>query len=98
MKYYECSECGDRFLVRRIICPSCKSNAVTEKEFNTGKVLECVKLIATPEPYPAEYFLILAEYSGIKFFCRSELEIQSGAEIEVHDNEDGITCDLSHKS
>ncbi len=92
MNSYSCSECGKRFLVLRDFCPDCHSTDIKVQELNTGTVLHCVELIATPEPYPDQYFLVLAENDGLKFFCRSSGAVEEGSRVTVEDTEEGIIC------
>lgn len=95
MKYSKCSKCNARFLVPRDFCPECNSKEITELSLKSGTVLHCVKLIATPEPYPEQYFLVLAEDAGLKFFCRSNEEVKEGTAINVEETEDGIICHIA---
>lgn len=92
MKYSRCGKCGTGFLVSRTFCPKCSSQVLQEVEFENGKVIHSVRLIATPEPYPDEYYLVLAEHDGVRFFCRSDESLEADAEITVSDDDSGITC------
>lgn len=92
MNYSHCGNCGSRFLIPRIFCPECNSTAIATSEITSGTVIHCVKLIATPEPYPDEYYTIYAEYEGVKFFCRSSEELTPGTKVQVEDTESGIVC------
>ncbi|MEM3676393.1 MAG: hypothetical protein QXV22_04990 [Thermoplasmataceae archaeon] len=93
MRIYECGECGERFLVERVFCPKCHSENIKGLEIDRGKVLNTVSLVATPEPYPDKYTLVLAEYDGTRFFCRSEGDVKPGDTVIVKETPDGLICE-----
>lgn len=92
MKYYECSKCTKEFLVKRDFCPKCFSEEIIEKEFNRGAVVYSVKLIATPENFPDEYYVIMGKFSSLYFFCRSTNSIETGTEIEIKEEDGKSVC------
>lgn len=92
MKFSVCNDCKARFLVPRNFCPECNSSDISERILDSGVVIYCVKLIATPEPFPDQYYLILAENSGLKFFCRSDNELEEGTPVKVQQTANGIVC------
>ncbi len=90
MKYMECNDCGAVSLVQRDFCPKCRSENLDRKKLTGGRVIYSVKLVATPEPYPQEYFLVLAESGRLKFYCRSDEELGEGEVISLTDSENGV--------
>lgn len=87
-----CTGCGETFLVKRAFCPECHSSKIEEFEVGEATVVISLKLVATPEPYPDEYFLVFAEHNGTGFFCRSEENLKAGSKIRITSDEDGLIC------
>lgn len=93
MKSYTCSNCGFSFLVRRDFCPECRSKVITEGNILGGTVIYSVKLTATPEPFPDQYYLLLVTDGNIRFFCRSEENIPEGGKVKLTESESGPCCE-----
>lgn len=87
-----CKACGETFLVKRAFCPKCHSSKVEEFEVGEATVISSLKLVATPEPFPDEYFLVFAEYKGTGFFCRSEEDLKVGSKIRFDSGTDELIC------
>lgn len=92
MEYHKCGSCGKEFLVKRDFCPSCYSQEIHDLDFNKGVVVHSVKLIATPAGFPDEYYLITGRFSDFLFFCRSDLHLNPGTEVNIKDDVDGPVC------
>ncbi|MDS0257436.1 hypothetical protein ApAK_07130 [Thermoplasmatales archaeon AK] len=94
MNYHSCEDCGEKFLVDRAFCPRCHSERIQKRQIETGRVISVVHLVATPEPYPDQYSLVLAEAEGVKFFCRSTDKVARGDPVKLSDTDDGLICSL----
>jgi hypothetical protein len=61
-------------------------------DFKGGNVIYSVKLIATPENFPDQYYLVMGKFSNFYFFCRSDNFLEPGTEIAVDDTGNGPVC------
>jgi uncharacterized OB-fold protein len=95
MNYYKCRSCAKEFLVKRDFCPSCYSQDIEQVDLKSGVVIYSVKLIATPENFPDQYYLVIAKFSNFSFFCRSENSLLSGTKITILDDGNGPVCSPS---
>ena len=92
MNIMECENCGMKFLVSRSICPRCGKEDFDHFPVQNGVVLESVELIATPDPYPDKYYLVLLLVDGVKIFCRSQEKLKEGTRVGVKDDDLGPIC------
>jgi len=92
MIYYECQKCKKEFLVNRDFCPSCFSGDIKEKQFDHGTVVHSVKLSATPENFPEQYYVILGKFSNFNFFCRSPDFLETGTEVSIKEEDGKPVC------
>lgn len=88
-----CRSCGHEFLVKRVRCPSCHGEDFDQIHIHEGTVLDCVDLIATPEPFPDSYSIVLARTDNdVRLFCRSEKRVRAGTVVSISDSELGPVC------
>ncbi len=92
MNINRCRNCGSKFLVSRSICPRCGKEDFDHVPVQSGIVVESVELIATPEPYPDNYHLVLLSVDGVKIFCRSQEKLIEGSRVVIQDDDLGPTC------
>lgn len=92
MKINSCRNCGTRFLVARSICPNCGKEDFESIPVKNGTVLESVELIASPEPFPDRYYLVLLDVDGTRVFCRSEEKLKEGSEVKITEDNMGPVC------
>lgn len=93
MDFYHCSGCGIEFIYRRGLCPNCHSREFVTAMVSEGIVLESVRLIATPDPFPDQYSIIMFKTSGgARGFCRTSEELDAGTEITLEEDEFGPVC------
>ncbi|MEM0156908.1 MAG: zinc ribbon domain-containing protein [Thermoplasmataceae archaeon] len=92
MNINRCRNCGTRFLVARSVCPKCGKEDFEHVPAASGTVLESVELIATPDPYPDRYYLVLLDVDDVKVFCRSQEKLKEGSMAEIRDDDLGPTC------
>lgn len=91
-----CRKCSETFLVPRARCPRCLGEEFSDVTVKDAVVSECLEIIATPEPYPEKYFLILAKTDGgVTVFCRSDQKIGEGSAVIIDDSELGPVCSRS---
>ncbi len=91
-----CKHCGKKFVVKRAICPNCGNEDIEQITVSKGKVVESVDLIASPDPFPEKYSIILVESTeGVRLFCRSQESIPSGTEVEISVDALGPVCKQS---
>lgn len=96
MMFHKCPNCSAEFLFGRAACPNCHSTKLEKTEVNTGKVVETVHLIATPDPFPDEYSIVLFETeNGARGFCRTDAQLQTGDSIVLKEDEFGPVCSHS---
>lgn len=96
MNFNKCNDCGTEFLFSRAFCPKCHSGNLASIEVTSGKVLESVHLIATPDPFPDDYSVVLFETgSGARAFCRTNAELKRGDSVSVTVDEYGPVCSPS---
>ncbi len=92
MNINRCRNCGTRFLVARSICPKCGKENFEQVPAASGIVLESVELIATPDPYPDRYYLVLLDVDDVKAFCRSQEKLREGSTVYIRDDDLGPIC------
>lgn len=93
MIFNKCSECSTEFLAKRSSCPNCRSGNISMVDIANGKALESVHLIATPDPFPDEYSIILFETpGGARGFCRTPDEVTAGDQLAITKDESGPVC------
>lgn len=95
MQYNKCRSCKGEFLVKRDFCPFCRSSDFDQPDLNGGVVLYSVKLVATPEGFPNEYYVVMCKFSNVVFFCRSENYLEPGSEITIMEDQNGPVCTSS---
>lgn len=95
MNYFKCKHCNTTFLVKRDFCPSCFSKDIENLEAREGIVSHSIHLMATPEKFPDEYYLIVGKSSGIVFFCNSSVNIEPGEKVIIENGREGPTCNPS---
>ena len=44
-------------------------------------------MIATPDPYPDRYYLVLLDVDDVKVFCRSQEKLMEGSQADIQDEE-----------
>lgn len=93
MIFHRCSRCSEEFLMKRPFCPKCGSGEIAEVEVDEGKVVEEVHLIATPDPFPDEYTVVLFQTpGGAKGFCRTVDQVAPGDGVSIAVDEFGPVC------
>ncbi len=93
MKLMKCTSCGEAFLVPRVRCPKCLGENFTEIDVSEGIVSDCIEIMATPDPYPERYFLVMAKTEGgVAVFCRSDIELGKGSTVAIEDSDLGPVC------
>lgn len=93
MEFRKCVECGTEYLFPRRRCSGCGSEDFEKIPALNGVVEDSVHLIATPEPFPEEYSIILFRTEGGgKGFCRSDTDIEPGTGIAVTEDDSGPVC------
>ena len=92
MNINRCRSCGTKFLVARSICPRCGKEDFEHVPARSGIVLESVELIATPDPYPDKYYLVLLDVDDVRVFCRSQEKLREGSQADIQDDELGPIC------
>ena len=94
MEFQVCRKCGEKFLVKRDFCPRCFSTDIGTSPIKYGKAIESVRLIAGPEGFPDEYFVVYVSCDGVGVFCRSDTYIPPGSEVSVSDDNLGPVCTI----
>lgn len=93
MELYRCGSCSGEYVFRRAVCPKCGSKNFNPVEVNSGVALDSVHLIATPEPFPDDYSVVLFQTdAGAKGFCRATSEVKRGDRIRIGMDENGPVC------
>lgn len=93
MKFNKCQDCSAEFLFKRAKCPECSSSSLQQIEVVEGKALETVHLIATPNPFPDDYSVVMFETSGgARGFCRTTQDIKKGNKVSITEDEFGPVC------
>lgn len=92
MKISRCGNCDAKFLVGRVFCPSCKSDAIEMIDLLEGKVIEIVSLVATPEPFPDNYSIAMIDANGIVLFARTDESLKKGDSVGITEDEFGPIC------
>ncbi len=96
MKFNKCQDCSTEFIFKRSDCPKCHSSKIQETEIVEGKALDAVHLIATPNPFPDDYSIIMFETSGgARGFCRTTEELNRGDNVSITEDEFGPVCNRS---
>lgn len=93
MEFQKCLVCGTEYLFRRRRCTECGSEEFRAVEETKCTVVDSVSLIATPDPFPDQYSIVLFRTeSGGRGFCRSEEALESGTSVELKKDEYGPVC------
>ena len=93
MEFQKCSKCSSEFAFGRAVCPRCGSKEFSMANVTGAVALDSVKLIATPEPFPDGYSVVLFQAeSGAKGFCRTNSEIRKGDRLKIGMDEYGPVC------
>ncbi len=94
MIFYRCASCSREYVFRRSKCPKCGSKDFSAVEITSATALDSVHLIATPEPFPDEYDVVLFQTeSGSRGFCRATSQIKRGDKLKIRTDEVGILCE-----
>ncbi len=94
MELYRCVKCSVEFVFRRAVCPKCGSRDFTRSAVEVAIALDSVHLIATPEPFPDDYSIVLFQAeSGAKGFCRTTSEVKRGDRLKIKNDDYGPTCE-----
>ena len=89
-----CTKCSSEFTFKRAVCPKCGSRELSKKEIGHATVLDCVHLIATPEPFPDDYSVVMFQTGdGTRGFCRTTYELKSGDGVRIRSDEYGPVCE-----
>ncbi len=92
MRISRCRKCKTRFLVGRFFCPSCKSDDLEMLRVDEARVIETVRLMAIPEPFPEDYSIAMVDADGILFFTRTYEYLQKGDAVKITEDELGPIC------
>ncbi len=93
MEFQKCTDCGSEYLFRRRRCPECGSVKFESVEYSKGTVVDSVALIASPDPFPDQYIIVLFKTEGGSMgFCRTDVEMNPGMEIQLKNDESGPVC------
>lgn len=92
MRISRCRNCNAKFLVGRVFCPSCKSDAIEMINLVGGKVIEIVSLVATPEPFPDSYSIAMIDADGIMVFARTDESLKKGDSVRITEDGFGPLC------
>lgn len=93
MEFQKCARCGTEFLFRRSRCAQCRSEEFHPVEHARCTVVDSLHLIATPDPFPDQYSLILFRTeNGGKGFCRTDEVLEAGMEVDLSRDEFGPVC------
>lgn len=96
MIFNKCQECSAEFLFKRAKCPECHSSELEQIDVNEGKALYSVHLIATPNPFPDDYSVVLFETTGgARGFCRTTQDLKEGDKVSIIEDEFGPVCSPS---
>lgn len=93
MKISKCMKCSGEFVFSRAVCPKCGSMDFSRVEVDRAMALDSVHLIATPEPFPDDYSVVLFEIgSGARGFCRTTSDVKRGDRLKIEMDEYGPVC------
>lgn len=93
MKFYRCSSCSSEYVFNRAACQKCHSSRLEAFEVTEATALESIHLVATPEPYPEDYSVVMFEIgSGAKGFCRTTDAVRPGEKVKITVDEYGPVC------
>ncbi len=94
MELNRCAKCSEEFVFKRAVCPKCGSQEFTKALVTGAVALDSVHLIATPEPFPDDYSVVLFEaQGGARGFCRTTFEVKRGDRLKIKDDENGPVCE-----
>lgn len=94
MNFNKCAKCFSEYVFKRAVCPKCGSKEFSLVDITTGRALDSVHLIATPDPFPDDYSVVLFETgSGARGFCRTTSEIKAGEALRISMDENGPVCE-----
>lgn len=94
MEINMCRKCSSEFLFKRCVCPKCGSREFVKTDVTEATALDFVHLIATPEPFPEDYTVVLFRTdNGGMGFCRTSAELNRGDRIKLLMDELGPVCE-----
>ncbi len=92
MDFSKCAGCGAETLFPVAFCHSCGSDTFISVAHKEGTVIDAVKVTATPETYPDEYFIVLFASGTARGFCRADSELKRGEQIIIESDALGPRC------
>ena len=94
MELYRCSKCSSEYVFRRAVCPKCGSKGFESVEVKNVVALDSVHLIATPEPFPDDYSVVMFQTdNGARGFCRTTSDVKRGDRLRIGMDENGPVCE-----
>lgn len=94
MELYRCSKCSSEYVFRRAVCPKCGSKGFDSVEVKSAVALDSVHLIATPEPFPDDYSVVMFQSgNGARGFCRTTSDVKRGDRLRIGMDENGPVCE-----
>ena len=94
MEFFKCTKCSEEYVFRRAVCHKCGSEEFTGVDITQGTAIDSVHLIATPEPMPDDYSVVMFQTpNGARGFCRTVSEIKRGDRIRINVDEYGPVCE-----
>ncbi|SEI82678.1 hypothetical protein SAMN04488127_0560 [Bhargavaea ginsengi] len=92
LKVYSC--CGHDTVVKRVYCPSCGANEISEREVeDKGSIYSFTKIHVPPSEFAhlAPYYVALVQLDGTsaKVTARMTEDIAIGDQVELDKVEDG---------
>ncbi len=93
MEFQKCAGCGALYLFRRRRCPECRTKEFSAVDEVNCTVVDTVPLIATPDPFPDKYSIVLFRTEGGgKGFCRTEEPLEPGTSVQLKLDQYGPVC------
>ena len=92
LKVYFC--CGHETVVKRVYCPTCGTDGISEREVeDKGRIYSFTKIHVPPSEFAhlAPYYVALVQLDGTnaKVTARMTEDIAIGDKVELFDVEDG---------